>query len=137
MPLVDSLRYVTPLGREVFGGGGIAPDVFVPWDSTATSTWVSEWIWTGILRDAVFAWMDANREALEACTNPSDIEALPGWKDGVVEAVFAQAEMEGWPWREPSDELASRVIESVAVGEGGNSPERVELRVGVHLFESA
>ena len=109
MPLVDSLRYVTPLGREVFGGGGIAPDVFVPWDSTATSTWVSEWIWTGILRDAVFAWMDANRDALEACTNPSDVEALPGWKDGVVEAVFAQAEMEGWPWREPSEEEAAKL----------------------------
>ena len=46
MPLVDSLRYRTPLGREVFGGS-IAPDVFVPWDSAATSSWVSEWIWTG------------------------------------------------------------------------------------------
>ena len=24
MPLVDSLKYTTPMGREVFGGGGIA-----------------------------------------------------------------------------------------------------------------
>ena len=61
MPLVDSLKYTTPMGREVFGGGGIAPDVFVAWDSTGTSGWVSEWIWTGVLRDAVFSWMDRHR----------------------------------------------------------------------------
>ena len=109
MPLVDSLRYVTPLGREVFGGGGIAPDVFVPWDSASTSAWVSEWIWTGVLRDAVFDWMDGHREALSACQKPSDIEALPGWSAGVLEAVFAKAEEDGWPWREPSEEEAAKL----------------------------
>ena len=109
MPLVDSLRYVTPMGREVYGGGGIAPDVFVPWDSTATSAWVSEWIWTGVLRDAVFTWMDAHREALRDCDSPRDIEALPGWRQGVLEVVYAQAERDGWPWREPTDEEAAKL----------------------------
>jgi len=109
MPLVDSLRYVTPMGREVFGGGGIAPDVFVPWDSTGTSAWVSEWIWTGVLRDAVFSWMDQHREALEACQSPRDIESLPQWRQGVLEAVYAQAERDGWPWREPTQEEAAKL----------------------------
>ncbi|MBE0642179.1 MAG: S41 family peptidase, partial [Bacteroidales bacterium] len=31
----DSLRYTTKGGRTVFGGGGIMPDIFVPWDSIA------------------------------------------------------------------------------------------------------
>lgn len=101
MPLIDSLRYETPLGRFVFGGGGIAPDLFVPWDSTATSAWLSEWIWTGILRDAVFDWMDANREALTQCTSPSDIEALPAWGLALA-SLQARAELETWPWREPN-----------------------------------
>ncbi len=109
MPLVDSLRYVTPMGREVYGGGGIAPDIFVPWDSTATSAWVSEWIWTGVLRDAVFTWMDAHREALRSCDSPRDIEALPGWRQGVLEVVYAQAERDGWPWREPTEEEAAKL----------------------------
>lgn len=109
MPLVDSLRYVTPMGRQVYGGGGIAPDVFVPWDSTATSAWVSEWIWTGVLRDAVFTWMDAHREALRDCDSPRDIEALPGWRQGVLEVVYAQAERDGWPWREPTEEEAAKL----------------------------
>lgn len=109
MPLVDSLRYVTPMGRKVYGGGGIAPDVFVPWDSTVTSAWVSEWIWTGVLRDAVFTWMDAHREALRSCDSPRDIEALPGWRQGVLEVVYAQAERDGWPWREPTEEEAAKL----------------------------
>jgi carboxyl-terminal processing protease len=101
MPLIDSLRYETPLGRSVFGGGGIAPDLFVPWDSTATSAWLSEWIWTGILRDAVFDWMDVNRKALLQCDSPSDIEALPAWGQALA-SLQARAELETWPWREPN-----------------------------------
>lgn len=38
----DSLKFKTPKGRIVYGGGGIAPDVFVPYDSTGTSWYFSE-----------------------------------------------------------------------------------------------
>jgi len=34
---VDSLKYYTPKGRAVYGGGGIMPDVFVPLDTTGSS----------------------------------------------------------------------------------------------------
>lgn len=30
----DSLKFITPKGKEVYGGGGIVPDVFVPIDTT-------------------------------------------------------------------------------------------------------
>ncbi len=30
IPITDSLRYTTPKGKVVYGGGGIIPDVFVP-----------------------------------------------------------------------------------------------------------
>jgi len=33
---VDSLKYYTRMGRIVYGGGGISPDVFVPLDTTKT-----------------------------------------------------------------------------------------------------
>jgi carboxyl-terminal processing protease len=38
----DSLRYTTKQGRVVFGGGGIMPDVFIPWDSTMFSDYYVE-----------------------------------------------------------------------------------------------
>ncbi|HKM30819.1 MAG TPA: S41 family peptidase, partial [Bacteroidales bacterium] len=34
IPRNDSLRYVTPGGKVLYGGGGIIPDVFVPLDTT-------------------------------------------------------------------------------------------------------
>lgn len=39
---VDSLKFKTPKGKIVYGGGGIMPDVFVPFDSTGTSWYFTE-----------------------------------------------------------------------------------------------
>lgn len=36
---VDSLKYITPGGRVVYGGGGIMPDIFVPLDTTGGSSY--------------------------------------------------------------------------------------------------
>jgi carboxyl-terminal processing protease len=61
----DSLRYETPEGRVVYGGGGIAPDFFVPLDTAGLTDRVAEWMWLGEVRDASFAFVDARRKALE------------------------------------------------------------------------
>ncbi len=34
IPIADSLKFVTPGGKVVYGGGGITPDVFVPLDTS-------------------------------------------------------------------------------------------------------
>lgn len=39
---VDSLKYTTPKGKIVYGGGGIMPDVFVPYDSTNASWYLTQ-----------------------------------------------------------------------------------------------
>ncbi|PHR31661.1 MAG: hypothetical protein COA38_07590 [Fluviicola sp.] len=39
---VDSLKFTTPKGKVVYGGGGIMPDIFVPVDSSGFSYYVSE-----------------------------------------------------------------------------------------------
>lgn len=39
---VDSLKYITPKGRVVYGGGGIMPDVFIPFDTSGSSWFLSE-----------------------------------------------------------------------------------------------
>lgn len=35
--MVDSLKYVTPKGKVVYGGGGIMPDIFIPMDTSGNS----------------------------------------------------------------------------------------------------
>jgi len=39
---VDSLKYETPKGKIVYGGGGIMPDIFVPFDSTGMGWYFSD-----------------------------------------------------------------------------------------------
>lgn len=39
---VDSLKYKTPKGKVVYGGGGIMPDVFVPLDSSGRSWYLTQ-----------------------------------------------------------------------------------------------
>ena len=45
----DSLKYITPGGKVVYGGGGIMPDVFVPFDTTGNS-----WYFTQLRYSAAF-----------------------------------------------------------------------------------
>jgi carboxyl-terminal processing protease len=39
---VDSLKYTTPKGKVVYGGGGIMPDIFLPYDSTGASFYLTQ-----------------------------------------------------------------------------------------------
>ena len=58
--IVDSLKYTTPKGKVVYGGGGIIPDVFVPID---TSAYISPYYYA-YLNDFAFKYVDNNRTKL-------------------------------------------------------------------------
>lgn len=61
--VVDSLKFVTPKGKVVYGGGGIIPDVFVPIDTTS----YLENGYFSKLNRFTFNYADANRvELLES-----------------------------------------------------------------------
>jgi carboxyl-terminal processing protease len=44
----DSLKFKTPGGKIVYGGGGIMPDVFVPIDTSKRSLWLSEMVFDNL-----------------------------------------------------------------------------------------
>lgn len=58
---VDSLKYTTPKGKIVYGGGGIIPDVFVAIDTTA---YLPRFHFN-TMRDFTFDYIDNNRKELE------------------------------------------------------------------------
>lgn len=60
----DSLKYTTPEGNIVYGGGGIMPDVFVPLDTTGFTKYYVETVRRGILYNFAFEYVDNNREYL-------------------------------------------------------------------------
>jgi carboxyl-terminal processing protease len=42
MQIVDSTKFYTGMGRVVYGGGGIAPDIFIPLDTSSTNPYFFE-----------------------------------------------------------------------------------------------
>lgn len=61
--VVDSLKYKTPKGKIVYGGGGIAPDVFVPIEIEHGTEGAAYLLQTGIVGHFVFEQLDKNRKA--------------------------------------------------------------------------
>jgi len=63
--LPDSLRYETAGGRIVYGGGGIMPDVFIPWDSTPLTDYYLDIRRQNIINPLVGEYVDKHRIKLQ------------------------------------------------------------------------
>lgn len=60
-----SLKFETPSGRIVYGGGGIIPDVFVPFDSTSNSELFVDLRSKGIISQFAYVFANENRTRLD------------------------------------------------------------------------
>lgn len=59
--LVDSLKYKTPKGKIVYGGGGIMPDVFVPYDTTGSTWYYTQLRYTNVFTTFAFDYVQGKR----------------------------------------------------------------------------
>lgn len=90
----ESLRYSTRLGRTVYGGGGITPDIFVPQDTTGTSSYLIEVVNKGLTLQYSFQYSDRNRATLNKYTNEEDmLKHLR--QQGIVEQFIRFANSKG------------------------------------------
>jgi len=69
--VVDSLKFITPGGNTVYGGGGIVPDIFVPFDTTYRTPYFTHVIYSGAINDFAFDYADKHRSELKAIS-PDD-----------------------------------------------------------------
>lgn len=60
----DTLKYTTPNGRTVYGGGGIMPDYFVPLDTTLNSHYLNELYTSTSIQEYTFGYAEAYKEQL-------------------------------------------------------------------------
>ncbi len=60
--------YHTVLGRTVYGGGGIMPDVFVPEDTTNFTSYYKQALMSGLMLQYAFTYTDQNRQNLKEFT---------------------------------------------------------------------
>ena len=72
----DSLRYTTPKGKVVYGGGGIMPDIFVPLDTLNITKYYTEVTARNILYRYTIEYSDMHRKALESVKNIVELKAL-------------------------------------------------------------
>ena len=61
----DSLKYTTPKGKTVYGGGGIMPDIFVPLDTAGVSGFYTEINGLGVINQFAYDYLDQHRSTLE------------------------------------------------------------------------
>ena len=61
----ESHIYYTALGRPVYGGGGIMPDIFVPQDTTGVTSYFSMAVNRGLILQFAFQYTDQNRQTLQ------------------------------------------------------------------------
>lgn len=61
----DSLKYITPNGRTVYGGGGIMPDYFVPLDTSLNSHYLNELYTSTSIQEYTFDYAEQHKEELD------------------------------------------------------------------------
>ncbi len=72
----DSLRYTTPKGKVVYGGGGIMPDVFVPLDTLDITKYYTEVTGRNILYRYTIEYSDRQRKALDGAKSIAEMKAV-------------------------------------------------------------
>ena len=68
----DSLKYITPGGKTVYGGGGIMPDIFIPIDTNGVSDYFIDVRNQGLIYRYSLKYADENRKTLSALKTPED-----------------------------------------------------------------
>jgi carboxyl-terminal processing protease len=72
--LSDSLKFTTPGGRIVYGGGGIMPDVFIPLDTTGVTPYFNQVARRNLIYRFAFEFTDKHRKSMSTFKDYKSIE---------------------------------------------------------------
>jgi len=105
----DSLKYLTPGGKTVYGGGGIMPDIFVPYDTSLYTEYYNQIIHRGLLYRFSFNYADNNRSNLDNFKDHKEIVEYLDRQDLLVQFTD-YAEDNGLQVSEEESILSQHVI---------------------------
>lgn len=107
--------FKTKIGRIVYDGGGITPDVFVPEDTLGLTSYYKEAAMSGLIMQYAYQYTDANRQKLKEFNTMEDMAAYLD-KQPLVENFVNYAETKGMQRRnlmiEKSRRLFTRYLQS-------------------------
>lgn len=125
---IDSLKVQTlRLGREIYGGGGISPDIFVPLDTTGFTRFYRDIVAKGVLNQYVIRYVDQNRKSIKSQFK-DDSRYLEGFKvtPAMLADLYEMAEAEGIKPKDNEEELSRELLEM-----------QVKALVGRDIYDSA
>ncbi len=91
----DSLRFTTPKGKVVYGGGGIMPDIFVPLDTVDVTKYYTEVSMRNLLYRYTIDYADRHRKALDGVKSLAEMKALLDSDEELVDNFVRYAEQQG------------------------------------------
>lgn len=91
----DSLKYTTPGGKIVYGGGGIMPDVYVSLEVDSSMVYYNRLANSGLLFQFAFEYADAHRPGLSSYGSPEAFAAQFRFTDAIYEELAAFAAEKG------------------------------------------
>lgn len=107
----DSLKFKTPGGRTVYGGGGIMPDIFIPLDTLGITPYYTKlWNSNTIFRYTL-DFTDRHRKEMDEVENLDELDALLE-KEDIMDSFLKYAEQNGIPLDEEGLAQSYDIIET-------------------------
>lgn len=97
----DSLKFTTPGGKVVYGGGGIIPDIFVPVDTTGYTEFLGKCNRGSLQVKYANRVVDTHRSQVHACTTMKELDAFLGSLN--IKADFLKYSAENGATAQPGD----------------------------------
>lgn len=88
----DSLKYVTPKGKIVYGGGGIMPDVYVALENDSSRYFFNKMANAGILFQYAFDYADSHRNEILKYGNAKKFNDAFVFNDAIFDELISRAE---------------------------------------------
>lgn len=107
--------YKTGIGRTVYGGGGIMPDIFVPQDTLGATSYYTSVMSNGLDIFFGFKYTDQNRGKLNKYTDANSLAAFLK-KQNIVEQFIQFADTKGIQRRNILIQKSYRIIEKRVIG---------------------
>lgn len=104
----DSLKFTTPKGKTVYGGGGIMPDIYVPLVDDSTEYYFNRIVNLGLLYQYAFDYTDKHRAQLKGYKTVEAFDRSFKVTDAMFDALVHLADEKGIVGTEEQRQAARR-----------------------------
>lgn len=130
----DSLKFTTPAGKTVYGGGGIMPDIFVPLDTLEMTPYYYKVNGLNILYRYTIEYTDAHRRAINCITTLEELDKFFAADQRLLDDFVDYAARKGIAPNPKEIATSARLIRALLKGYIGRN---TELQDAAYIYEVA